>query len=1561
MATRNRQSKLCRRLSLLVSVALGLSGGLSAGDLSPSRYSLFTGGRFFLLTDSSFSSREEAVVRLEAPGRRHAFEGYSGVDIVVYRVPQPVKFLRKQKNLHRPEVKGNYAGEGLANAMSYIWDSWYKKSRLAWQRIFAYGIRKRVIEESPGLRQAPPHSYETRFENNPQFGKVGDFELVTRFRYPIWHSKPIGPPKGVVLGGSSSNFIKPKQGNVYIPIGRRGPGLYYVEAIVGQYRANTLVFVSDTVGVTKMSRGQQLVWTVDKLTGEPREKTRIILSDGVGVIKSGVTDQAGVLVLSKESPERSYIIGEDTDGGIFISENFYYDSEIYAAKVYSFTDRPLYRPGDEVKLKVLGRMFESADRSEPLKPGKVRVVVLDPNRTPLIVKSMELEDPVAGGDTSFRLPKFAAAGGYSIELTYEGDVYAGAFRVSRYAKPHFEIDIVLDKSEFKTGEPIKGRLRLTYPGGEPVRDARVDLNVRAQKLSMVAGELNYLGRFPVELVKSEFQASGQGVVDFELPAAPSPSRYVLRVRGVDGTSYRVTATKEILIEAGIAAFEVSTDRNLTKPGKKVVFTVGSRTPGTARAEGGPESWEAIRLEDRSTSSGPVTDGKCAVVFEKSGSYSVHVKDSRGNIVGSADHWVEGPELRSTPGSVSIILDKETYRPGDDATALITFSEKVDHALVTMERDEVASHALMPKGSGRVSFKRMSDHQWRARIPIRKEYSPNITMSVAYVLNGRYVFQNKGIQIDIPSIDIAFRPDKKEYKPGETVHVEVTTTLEGKPLPASVAVSVVDEMIYVLQAEIAPNILDFFYHLRRNQVKTSSSLDFFTYDSASWGAGPPGSSPGGDYHRRRLKLRERPRREDVDTALWLPSLRTDSSGKARFSFKMPDSLTRWRITGRAVSERGIVGQRKAYVVSRKDHYLKWTGPVVFRYGAKPMISMVAFNLTDGSRELEFRASGLGMRGRRTLSLHPGANHIALGLSARKSGSVKTSLHSKGAVIDALETSVSLVPRRWLTTRTSEVPLASRKSAIDIPANAFNVRLSVANGVSQLFLAMADRLIAYPYGCVEQTASRLIPLSMAVEHSGELGLSPQTMARLEDLMVDNRARLVRMAGPDAVFGWWGNMTEGSAFMTAYAYYADWRVGKVTGRELPAEHWSNLLEVYSKGSGGEDVFGDAVVLFLAGEMGLPTRTLLTGVMERALELSPSALYRGAALHADMRDSYVLSGYNSKLRKSLGVYLTKIAMGAQGMVIPRRFGILAGAAQAGLEESRLPIARAMLLLGKAGERSSGGSISRAMNFLGVSRKGRGDDDRSEVREVLFDMGSEVPTVDRSLGLIFLSKALDVTRSSAKPVRIKPGGDWREEKTGLGRSGWLYRGRLGAKAEVELESEPPKGLKAHVIYDSFASEPHALPLRISRDLYRLEPSGNALEFQARRVGPGWRVDTSDIYLDEVRVTPGTGSLYRFGVVEVPLPAGSEVDESAWGLKIRGLPGHAGLYEMEGARHAPGELRYSIPIERLEKPFVIRHLVRFSQAGTFQVPRARFYRMYAPQQKAFAGGNSPEFKTIVVR
>lgn len=188
---------------------------------------------------------------------------------------------------------------------------------------------------------------------------------MEQFRYPLWQAKPVEPQQGVKLEGASSNFISPQPGNIYIPLGKQEPGLYLVEAIVGGYRATTVVFVSDTVALSKVSGNELLVWTAGKKQGEAKTGSEILWTDGLGVMTRGVTDGSGTLQLQHISPERSYILGKDAEGGVFVSENFFYESEIYNTRLYIFTDRPLYRAGDRVDVKVMGREFHDPLHSSP--------------------------------------------------------------------------------------------------------------------------------------------------------------------------------------------------------------------------------------------------------------------------------------------------------------------------------------------------------------------------------------------------------------------------------------------------------------------------------------------------------------------------------------------------------------------------------------------------------------------------------------------------------------------------------------------------------------------------------------------------------------------------------------------------------------------------------------------------------------------------------------------------------------------------------------------------------------------------------------------------------------------------------------------------------------------------------------------------------------------------------------------------------------------------------------------------------------------------------------------
>lgn len=86
--------------------------------------------------------------------------------------------------------------------------------------------------------------------------------------------------------------------------------------MVGGYRATTVVFVSDTVALSKVSGKELLVWTAGKKQGEAKPGSEILWTDGLGVMTRGVTDDSGTLQLQHISPERSYILGKDAEGGV---------------------------------------------------------------------------------------------------------------------------------------------------------------------------------------------------------------------------------------------------------------------------------------------------------------------------------------------------------------------------------------------------------------------------------------------------------------------------------------------------------------------------------------------------------------------------------------------------------------------------------------------------------------------------------------------------------------------------------------------------------------------------------------------------------------------------------------------------------------------------------------------------------------------------------------------------------------------------------------------------------------------------------------------------------------------------------------------------------------------------------------------------------------------------------------------------------------------------------------------------------------------------------------------
>ena len=170
------------------------------------------------------------------------------------------------------------------------------------------------------------------------------------------------------------------------------------------------------------------------------------------------------------------------------------------------------------------------------------------------------------------------------------------------------------------------------------------------------------------------------------------------------------------------------------------------------------------------------------------------------------------------------------------------------------------------------------------------------------------------------------------------------------------------------------------------------------------------------------------------------------------------------------------------------------------------------------------------------MKPGANYVELKLAgANGDGPIAVAIKRNGVVVDRLETKLSRMPMAWPSQQSVFVDVSQSAPRLELPADARDVRVTFTSSAAEEFGRVAENLMEYPYGCIEQTASRMIPMAFALESI------PPTETRIRDHVSQQlngaRLRVAYLAGANSTFAWWGHSTREDPFLTAYAYYADW----------------------------------------------------------------------------------------------------------------------------------------------------------------------------------------------------------------------------------------------------------------------------------------------------------------------------------------------------------------------------------------------------------------------------------------
>ncbi len=411
--------------------------------------------------------------------------------------------------------------------------------------------------------------------------------------------------------------------------------------------------------------------------------------------------------------------------------------------------------------------------------------------------------------------------------------------------------------------------------------------------------------------------------------------------------------------------------------------------------------EEIIDEQKCNVTSVATSQKCIFNAKQGGRYTITatVMDDRERFNESEiTVWVPGgksPPTRSVEQEeVQIIPSKKDYAPGDVAELLVIAPFTPAEGVLTLRRDGIVK-------TERFSMK---DSSITLKIPLEEKYLPNIHAQVDLVgasernpevsssadsdvripTAKRPAFAagniNLAISTESRELTVSAEPEDKTLVPGgETkVKVEVKDYL-GKPVSNSeVAVVVVDESVLALSRYSISDPVSIFYtdrgtgtsdhHLRKDlllgnpaDVKapplsvdglsqtvnvTDNSIQQLSVNGREFRLELKLSAPGRDAGSSAFTDSPIDLRQNFDAlAVFAPSVKTDSNGRAVVDVKLPDSLTRYRITAVAVDAGKRFGKSESTITAKQPLMVRPSAPRFMNFGDRVDLPVVVQNQTD----------------------------------------------------------------------------------------------------------------------------------------------------------------------------------------------------------------------------------------------------------------------------------------------------------------------------------------------------------------------------------------------------------------------------------------------------------------------------------------------------------------------------------------------------------------------------------------------------------------------------------------
>jgi hypothetical protein len=446
-------------------------------------------------------------------------------------------------------------------------------------------------------------------------------------------------------------------------------------------------------------------------------------------------------------------------------------------RLYIQLDKPLYKPGETIWLKA--SLYDTKNLAPYTEAVGYKLTLLDPSGASVVDKAIEMKDGAGAADIV--IPETVAGGEYKIKVEcLGGPTEERPVVVQAYEAPLIQKELTVLGKAYGPGDRVEAKAEFRRGTGEALAS------------HPIVGIVSVDGRV-ADTLKLTTDAEGKLAIAFDLPDTIQEDNASLTLKVTEGG---LTES----ISRGIPILLSKMNVDFFPEGGDLVAGLQSRVYFAARKPNGkPAKLEGVILDNGGAEIASVASyhhGMGSFIFTPAAGKTYQLKVTRPSTV-TRSYQLPGAKAA---GLVMEMLDgDQTDEPY--CCFNLRSSQALEQVMViaTLREQVVASHVLdLPAREDILVTLHPEGGQGVMRV--------TVLAADGRPLCERVVYRNRG-----NDLKVEITPDKESYMPREPVTLTVrTSTPDGKPVPADLALSVVDDRALTYADDKTAHILSHLY-------------------------------------------------------------------------------------------------------------------------------------------------------------------------------------------------------------------------------------------------------------------------------------------------------------------------------------------------------------------------------------------------------------------------------------------------------------------------------------------------------------------------------------------------------------------------------------------------------------------------------------------------------------------------------------------------------------------------------------------------------------------------------